>query len=518
MSETKIISSSEKIEDNGAPVVTEWRKFIYRGGCAIYWPIFAGVDKDGNIWLKFSNIRSLIALESCGALDEAVFNEFVRKLPDEMCREVHWRVPDVQYGYAIVPNGLFKVTQALIKSGQRELVKRAVRRIWDWFMYVVYPELNDLANKAKAQPEAEILPHEDLPDDEPDIDTRPLPMVKQRSFIYADKYNIRVGIDKDDEIWFALCDIFKALNRDSANAIHSSLWTSIIKKLSNKQYKMIIFREADRLEYHRILALNISGLFVVTKALLDNSTESVNTAANKLWHWVLTEVIFPMLRLKNKQCWAEEGEIAELEPELFGNPEQLPTGLEFEEVPDDEESETTKNAAHSKYKPLRCKPVKQPEQAQKHEDCRDSTASIDNTVSIWEFSEVLQFNGLKITPSMLRDYFKRCGWLDKKEHDMPTSFALNTGLFAIVRTKTIRPRAELTIKGQWYFLRLFAMLKATAFDYAYDKYLSKFGVDLEDIGERLERRSKKAIRARLKAAADIVTHFLNIIGISKGAK
>lgn len=328
-----------------------------------------------------------------------------------------------------------------------------------------------------------------------DIDTRPLHMVKQRTFTYADKHSIRVSIDKDDEIWLALCDIFEALNRDSANAIHSSLWTSIIEKLSNKQYKMIIFREADRFEYHRILALNISGLFAVTKALLDDSAELVNTAANKLWHWVLTEVVFPMLRLKNKQRWAEEDESEESQTatnsHMFGNSEQLPTGLEYEEVPDNEEIEAAKLVREPKRR---------------------------NTVTLSEFIDVLQFNGLNIGLDMLRDYLIRCGWLDKKEHDMPTSFALNTGLFAIVRTKTIPPRAELTIKGQWYFLRLFAMLKATAFDYAYDEYLSKFGFDLENISERLERRSKKAIRARLKAAADIVTHFLNIIGISKGAK
>ncbi|MBR1604089.1 MAG: hypothetical protein IJ667_11730 [Synergistaceae bacterium] len=303
MSEIKTISSNE----TDAPVVTEWRKFIFNGEECDNWPIFAGVDKDGNIWLQLKNISEAVSMESCSTLTEAEFDELVRKLPDRMSREIQWRLPKVQNGQyitAIAPSGLLTVTQALIKdSSQPEQAKKATSRFWDWFMYVVYPELNGLANKAKAQPEAEILPHEDLPeeisqkkisqkkishefspDEVPEAAARPPYMVKQRSFTFTDKYNIRVGIDEDDEIWLARVDVLNILTADIPSEGVCMLWIPILAKLSSKQHKEIMLRKDDQLEYYRVWALNISGLFAVIKALLDNPAEPVNAAANKLWH------------------------------------------------------------------------------------------------------------------------------------------------------------------------------------------------------------------------------------------
>ncbi|MBR1604090.1 MAG: hypothetical protein IJ667_11735 [Synergistaceae bacterium] len=72
----------------------------------------------------------------------------------------------------------------------------------------------------------------------------------------------------------------------------------------------------------------------------------------------MLEVIFPMLRLKNKQRWDEKDESDEAEPELVGNSDMLPTGLEYEEMPDNEEIEAAENAAmkaaHCKYKSMHC--------------------------------------------------------------------------------------------------------------------------------------------------------------------
>ena len=82
MSEIKTISSNE----TDAPVVTEWRKFIFNGEECDNWPIFAGVDKDGNIWLQLKNISEAVSMESCSTLTEAEFDELVLKLPDRMSR------------------------------------------------------------------------------------------------------------------------------------------------------------------------------------------------------------------------------------------------------------------------------------------------------------------------------------------------------------------------------------------------------------------------------------------------
>ena len=135
MINTKTISNSESKEDMSAPVAPEWREFTFNGVGCDNWPIFVGIDKAGNIWLRPQNISDAVNFESGGALDEAAFNELVCKLPDSMSRKVHWRLPQVQNGQfykyipAITPNGLFKVTQALLRSQQPEQVKKAVRRI-----------------------------------------------------------------------------------------------------------------------------------------------------------------------------------------------------------------------------------------------------------------------------------------------------------------------------------------------------------------------------------------------------
>ncbi|MBR1603776.1 MAG: hypothetical protein IJ667_10100 [Synergistaceae bacterium] len=422
-------------QDNSAPVVTEWREFIFNGEECDNWPIFAGVDKDGNIWLKLKNISEVVSMESCGTLDKDEFYELVRKLPLSQHKGVLISVPDVQNGQhyqyttGITSSGLFKVVRELLKdSDQPEQAKKAARGIWNWLVHNVFPEMRELAAK---QPE-------DLPS-----------MIKQQTFTYADKYEIRVGIDKDDEIWLATRDIFNALNQDTDGAIYPALWRSVAVKLSSKQHKEIMLCKNDRLEYYRVGALNISGLYAVTKALQDNQAESVKAAADKLWNWVMSEVIFPMLRLKDKACGSGE--------------------LELDEVPDDEEIEATKLIREPKH---------------------------NNTVTLSEFVNVLNFNGLNIGLDMLQTYLIHCDWLDKNEQDAPTSFALNNGLFT--------HKAELTIKGQWYFLRLFATLKATAFDYVCDEIFSEI---TECCSEKI-----------LNADADIVAHFLNIIGIGQGAK
>ena len=79
-------------------------------------------------------------------------------------------------------------------------------------------------------------------------------------------------------------------------------------------------------------------------------------------------------------------------------------------------------------------------------------------------------------------------------------------------------QTELTIKGQWYFLRMFSTLKATAFTLACNEIFAKLGLDFDEISEHQYHSSKKLKRSIIKATADITRHFLSIIGISKGSK
>ena len=320
-----------------------------------------------------------------------------------------------------------------------------------------------------------------------------------RSERAATETTFRAGIDMRGNIWLDLGDVRNVVFYESEAALNLDKFFEFVNRLPETQFRTVLLPDSDLQKYYYdITAITPGGLCRVFQQLNKHQPGQVSKAVDYVWDWLIQVVYSELSELAAKQREVKQRAVKAQPPQCLGLPDL--------DVPDDEEIEAVENAMRRKSEPLRCKLVKQPESRR------------DNTVSILKFSEIMQFNGLKISPSMLHDYFKRCGWLCKKEHDMPTSFALNTGLFTIVSTKTVRPRAELTIKGQWYFLRLFATLKATAFDYAYDEYVAKYGVDLEEVSERLERRSKKAIRTRLKAAADIVTHFLNIIGIGKGAE
>ena len=487
MDETKIISSSEKIEDNGAPVVTEWRKFIYRGGCVLYWPIFAGVDKAGNIWLKLKNIREAVSMESCGKLDKDKFDELVRKLPDSMSGEVHWRLPQVQNGQfykyitAITPNGLYEVTRALLRSDQPGLAKKAIRKIWNWLVHNVFPEMRGLA----ARNQAEVLPHEDLPDEVPEAAARPPYMVKQHSFIYADKYEIRVGIDADDEIWLARVDVLNALTADIPSEEIGTLWTPILAKLKSKQHKEIMLRKDDQIKYYRVGALNISGLYAVTNALKDNQAEPVKAAADKFWHWVMAEVIFPMLKLKNKQRWAEEQD----ESEELEEHEPDPKVQKCEEV------------------------LRKIEQAQKQKQAPRNPRR--ESITLLEFTELLKFNGIDIPLDKLLHYFRQCEWIDKDPRILPTSFALNSDLFTITTKRfpdgSMTRRTELTVKGQWYFLRMFAMLKSEAIDCICNELLPERHIDINDADRRLKRQGRKAADRRWDAGIDIIARLMHCL-------
>ena len=404
---------------------------------------------------------------------------------------------------------------------------------------------------AAKQAEAEILSSEDLPDEKSDIDTRPLRMVNQRTFTFEGEHDIRTGIDADGEIWLVAWDIAEVFTNKTHFSIRVLLlWDDMVNKLSSKQHKHIMLCEPDTHVYYEMTGVNISGLYELMRRLQKEvDTDYVQTTARKFWSWVTTEVVFPMLEFANKQR-------SDNKPEHVGNSDMLPTGLEYEdkepeehesdpkvqkaeavlrrieqaqkqrkqqelqldEVPDDEEIETLENAAmaaaHSKYKPIRCKLVKQPEQAPRNPRRK--------SVTLLEFTELLKFNGIDIPLNKLMQYFRQCEWLDKAPRILPTSFALNSGLFTIVTKRfpdgSMTRRTKLTVKGQWYFLRMFATLKATAFTFACNEIFAKLGLDFDEINEHQYHSSKKLKRSVIKATTDITRHFLNTIGIGKGSK
>ena len=493
MDETKIISSSEKAENISAPVVTEWHKFIFNGENANKLPIHAGVGTTGEIWLNFSNIRGIISIESCGTLNKDEFNKLASNLPKTMCRKIwHYSLAlqDYRSIVAIAPNGLYEVTLALLRSDQPELAKKAIRKIWNWLVHNVFPEMHELA----ARNQAEILPHEDLPDeisskkishenlpDEvPEAVTRPPFMIKQRSFTFADKYEIRAGIDINDEIWLASRDVFDALLAESGGAIYYALWTPVLAKLSGKQCKEIMLRKDDQIKYDRVGALNISGVYAVTNALKDKAGEPGKAAADKLWHWVMGEVIFPMLKFANNN---------KPEPE--------------EQEPEEPDLKTQKAEAV----------LRKIEQQQRQKQAPQNPRR--ESVTLLEFTDILKFNGIDIPLDALLHYFRQCEWIDKDPRILPTSFALNSGLFTITTKRfpdgSMTRRTELTVKGQWYFLRMFAMLKSEAVNCICDELLPERHIDINDADRRLKRRGRKAADRRWDAGIDIIARLMHCL-------
>ena len=257
--------------------------------------------------------------------------------------------------------------------------------------------------------------------------TNSAPVVAEwRKFTFHGKHTmswVYAGVAQFGKIWLQLANLRNTIFFESGGALNLDELDELVSKLPERQYGTILLPTSAPQEYYDIKAITPSGIFEVKQQLVEDSSqpEQASRAVVRFWDWFKSEV-FPQLReLAAKQ--RPKGEAM--------TPKDC--SIELDDVPDDEEIEAVENALRRKSEPLRCKLVILPEQGKKPESSRD------NTVSIWEFSEILQFNGLKITPSMLHDYFKRCGWLCKKEHDMPTSFALNTGLFTIVSTKTVRP-------------------------------------------------------------------------------